>query len=57
METEIRLPDILADVVDRMCTEYCKYPELVRSQVKDIGEADDKLIDDYCEHCPLNRLY
>ena len=46
MET---LYNILNSVIEEMCDKYCKYPE-------SYDEDDDKLYEERCDNCPLNRL-
>lgn len=36
----------------KMCEEYCKWPGLYRGD----ENAFDRLLDERCAHCPLNRL-
>jgi len=40
---------IINEVTEQICNEYCKYTGL-----EDIDE--DKLYDEYCVKCPLQRL-
>lgn len=54
MERTIR--DQLDDIVDKICDQYCKYPEIAKSEVKDAEAAYDHLYRKYCEECPLNRI-
>lgn len=42
--------DILHEVIQKMCDEYCKYPEQYT------GEDEDKLYEEKCDNCPLNLL-
>ena len=41
--------NIINSVVEEMCDKYCKYPDIY-------DEDDDKLYDEQCNNCPLNRL-
>ncbi|MEE1048208.1 MAG: hypothetical protein U0M60_12395 [Clostridia bacterium] len=41
---------ILQEVIQKMCDEYCKYPEQYK------GEDEDKLYEEKCDNCPLNLL-
>ena len=49
---------IMIKVIDEICDNYCKYPEMLLS--KHPGEDEDMLeellYDEYCAKCPLNRL-
>lgn len=42
--------DIIREVVDEMCTNYCKFPEKYTSD-----EWEEKY-EEICAYCPLNRL-
>jgi len=55
-ETPISVPDIINEVCCDICENYCKYPDLMKSQMKDIDLADAMLVKSYCDKCPLNRL-
>lgn len=56
MTTEKTVPEMLSDIADAICNDYCKFPDQVRSQVKDIDMAEDLLMKSYCDSCPLQRL-
>lgn len=57
MENEkVTIAGILSDVVNAICTDYCKFAETVYTEHKDVGEADDILFREHCENCPLNKL-
>ena len=43
---------ILQDVVDEMCSKYCKWPSLWDEEAEGIELAES----DICANCPLNRL-
>jgi hypothetical protein len=46
------LIEIVEQVKADMCDRYCKWPD----QYKGDENAYDRMIDEKCEHCPLNRL-
>ena len=56
MEKEKTVSEMIQEIADKICNDYCKYPETVRSQMKDIDLANDMLVKSYCDKCPLNRL-
>lgn len=56
MEKEKTVPEMIQEIADKICNDYCKYPDQVRSQVKDIDDAENTLIATYCDGCPLQRL-
>lgn len=39
-----------------ICSGYCKYRERIYSEVKDVKEADERLMETECEKCPLMGL-
>ena len=41
------LSQVLDDVKEKMCDEYCKYPN---------EYEDNEILEVICEKCPLNRL-
>lgn len=53
---EKSIAEIIEDVRTEICDDYCKYPELARSMVKDIDAAEDELYRKHCDSCPLSRL-
>jgi hypothetical protein len=46
------LIEIVEQVKAEMCDRFCKWPD----QYKCDESAYDRMIDEKCEHCPLNRL-
>lgn len=50
-EKEKTVGDILCEVVEQICDGYCKYPAEYNAN----GD-DDRLYDEKCINCPLNRL-
>ena len=53
---KVTIAGILSDVVNAICTDYCKFPEKVYTEHKDVDAADDILMKEHCENCPLNKL-
>lgn len=43
---------MIADVADRLCTEYCKYPDTFDEEKEGCELVDS----DICKNCPLNDL-
>lgn len=44
-----KVTEIIEEVIEEICDDYCKYPE-------EYWEDPDKMIEDRCSNCPLNRL-
>ena len=43
-------------IVDDICDNYCKYPDVCMSEKKDPDEAEDMLYQEYCVKCPMRLL-
>lgn len=46
----------LDEIFGAICDRYCKYPDVAKSEAKDVDYADDLLYDKYCRDCPLTRI-
>lgn len=53
MEKQKTVADILGEVIQDMCDKYCKYPE---EYVQKYGADDERMYDEKCSNCPLNKL-
>ena len=49
---------IMISVVDEICDNYCKYPDMYVSKHPDADEdlLEDLMYTEICAFCPLNRL-
>ena len=52
METDKSVSDIIEEVKEEICQDYCKYP-LIWDEEKEGKELTES---DVCTSCPLNRL-
>jgi hypothetical protein len=43
--------DIIRKVVEEMCDKHCKFPEQYSE------EDEEKLYEEHCNNCPLNKLW
>lgn len=43
-------------IKEEICSDYCKHTEAYLSCYKDPDEAQEKLLADMCQYCPVNRL-
>lgn len=43
---------ILQDVVEEMCSKYCKWPDLWDDSMEDCELCESSI----CQNCPLNKL-
>ena len=48
--------ELLTEIEDEICNDYCKFPDIAREEVKDANAAEDLLYTKYCKGCPLNKL-
>lgn len=48
--------EIIEEVTDDICINYCKYPDLwAKGEIE--HEEDEKLCDsEFCANCPLSKL-
>ena len=53
---EKTVTDLLTEIEDEICNDYCKFPDIARAEVKDANAAEDLLYTKYCKGCPLNKL-
>ena len=56
MEKEKTVPEMIQEIADKICNDYCKYPDQVRSQVKDVDDAERVLMNRHCKDCLLLSL-
>lgn len=46
------IPKILEEVVEEMCSKYCKWPDLWNESMEDCELSESSI----CQNCPLNKL-
>jgi hypothetical protein len=44
------------EIKEEMCDKYCRFTELSLETHEDPDEANEWLMKQYCENCPLTRL-
>ena len=44
--------EILEDIANDMCNNYCKYPDIYDEQKEGVELCESEI----CANCPLNRL-
>lgn len=52
MEKQKTVADILCEVIQDMCDKYCKFPQ----EYENTGADDERMYDEKCSNCPLNKL-
>ena len=55
-KSDMTVREIIEDVKDNICENYCKYTEQYRGCFKDPMEADENKIADMCHFCVMGRL-
>ena len=55
-DIRITVPDILQSVADQMCDKYCKWPDHCLAEKNDPDEANELLLAEHCDSCPLQQL-
>lgn len=51
---DMSLPQILEDIHDRICDEYCKWP--LQYPLATDDEAYNRMGEEHCDKCPVRRL-
>lgn len=44
---------LIEQISEEICEHYCKYPEMYG----DTDEEFENMLEEHCNHCPLDRLY
>lgn len=47
--------EVLHEVKEWMCDDYCKYPAEYAMQFEDPEDAHEAMLDEICSECPLNN--
>lgn len=56
MGKQVPIVEQLQNIVEEFCTCYCKYPEQYEEKYSDPDIAADKMIDERCKKCPINKI-
>lgn len=48
--------ELMQEIVDDICDNYCKWWDYYCKSYKDVEDAEEHLLSDHCDNCPLNRL-
>lgn len=46
----------MEELKEALCDDYCKYRDEALGKFKDPDDAQEWLIENYCEDCPLNTI-
>lgn len=52
----VTVVETIEEVVEKICSDYCKFPEEYTKKYGDSDEGLNKMFEDHCDKCPLNRL-
>lgn len=50
------ITDTLQYVSEQMCTNYCNWRDKYQAEYSDVYEAEEKMMKEQCDHCPLVDL-
>lgn len=53
---DMTIAEQIAAVREKICDDYCKYTEQYLGCYKDPDEAQEKLLADMCQYCPMREL-
>ena len=53
---DMTIPEQIAAVREKLCDDYCKYTEQYLGCYKDPDEAQERLLADICQYCPMREL-
>ena len=53
---DMTIPEQIAAVREKICDEVCKYTEQYLGCYKDPDEAQERLLADICQYCPMREL-
>ena len=53
---EMTVSEIVEDIKEKICDDYCKYTEEYLSKYKDPDDAQKRMLADKCNFCPLKLL-
>ena len=54
--SDITICMMLHENCEKLCMEYCKFPEQYLGQYKDPDEAQEKMMAEKCEDCPIGKI-
>ncbi len=52
MDSIKTIPELLEDIKEKICDQYCKYPEKYGTELEEL----DELYENHCNDCPLKYL-
>ena len=55
-KADMTVTEQIEAIKEQICDDYCKHTEAYLSCYKDPDEAQQKLLADMCNFCPLTRL-
>ena len=55
-QQKVTVTELLDEIVQEFCVDYCKYPAICEAEKNDPDEAENLLYEKYCENCPMNKL-
>lgn len=55
-KADMNVSEQIEAVRESICSDYCKYTEQYLATYKDPDDAEERLLADMCNFCPLCRL-
>ena len=55
-KADMTISEQFESIKERICDGYCKFPEMAKLAYGDTDEALERLMESYCNHCPLQEL-
>lgn len=55
-KSEMTITEQFEVIKEKLCSGYCRYPDVARATVKDPDGAQEWLQDNFCNNCPLCEL-
>lgn len=55
-KSEMTITEQFKVIKEKMCSGYCKYPQISLENIKDPDEAQEWLEDNFCNTFPLKEL-
>ena len=52
----VTVVETIEEVVEKICSDYRKFTEEYTKKYGDSDEGLNKMFEDHCDKCPLNRL-
>ena len=55
-KADMTIIEQLSSMKEKICEDYCRFPEACLAQIKDPDKANDYLMDNFCSSCPMSEV-